>query len=119
MPSVGQAAVESRRTLGKEAGREVGGRRRATRSAQLNVKPNSFAMSKKRSGEVALPSVMSFSATRLRPSRPNVERLRVSATGRPFDVAVPITGPCTDTGYRIGVPLSVPASNVSNGRHTP
>ena len=60
--------------------------------AQLNVKPNWFAASKNRCGVVALPSVMSFSAPRLRPSRPNVERLRVSAYGRPPTVAVPMTG---------------------------
>ena len=47
--------------------------------AQLNVKPNWFAALQKRSGVVALPSVMSFSAPRLSASRPNVERLRASA----------------------------------------
>ena len=36
---------------------------------------------------------MAFSAARFRPSRPNVERLRVSATGMPLEVAVPIIGP--------------------------
>ena len=64
--------------------------------AQLKVKPNWLAAVQKRSGVVALPSVMSFSAPRLRPSRPNVERLRASAYGWPPTVAVPITGPCTE-----------------------
>jgi hypothetical protein len=47
-------------------------------------------------GVLALPSVMSLSAARFRPSRPKVERLRESAYGLPPIVAVPITGPCTE-----------------------
>ena len=66
--------------------------------AQLNVNSNWCAISKKRRGVRAAPSVMSFSAARFRPSRPNVERWRVSAYGCPPIVAVPITGPCTETG---------------------
>ena len=66
--------------------------------AQLNVNPNWLAARKNFFGVVALPSVMSLSAARLRPSRPNVERLRVSAYGLPPMVAVPITGPCTEVG---------------------
>jgi hypothetical protein len=54
-------------------------------------------MRKKREGEVAFPSVMSFSAPRLRPSRPNVERRRESAYGFPPTVAVANTPPCTVT----------------------
>src|SRR5262245_27517623 len=85
--------------------------------AQLNVKPNSSAVAKNCSGVGATPSVTSLSAARLRLSRPKVDRSRVNAYGRPPMVAVPMTGPCTDVGYRIGAPLSVPASNSMNGRH--
>ena len=66
--------------------------------AQLNVNSNSLAASKNRRAVSALPSVMSLSAARLSPSRPNVERFRVRATGCPSTVAVPIIGPWTDTG---------------------
>src|SRR6185369_3727546 len=63
--------------------------------AQLKVKPNWLAVRQKRDGEDALPSVMSFSAPRLSPSRPNVERFRERAYGAPPTVAVAKTFPCT------------------------
>jgi len=63
----------------------------------LKVNPNWFAARQKREGLDALPSVISFSAARLRASRPNVERLRERAYGFPPTVAVANTGPCTET----------------------
>ncbi len=86
---------------------------------QLKVKPNLFATAQKSSAVAASPSVMSLSAPRLSPSRPNVDRCRLSAMGRPSEVAVPITGPWTEVAKVIGIPSRVPASKVSKGMHSP
>ena len=83
------------------------------------MNPNWLAAFQNFRGVEALPAVMSCSAARLRPSRPNVERLRASAYGFPPTVAVPITEPCTDFLNFSALPASWPASKSFSARHLP
>src|SRR4249919_539466 len=77
VPSVGRRRSSPRARLGRRPDEKIAVAFREA-YAQLKVKPNWFAALKNFFGVDALPSVMSLSAPRFRPSRPKVERLRES-----------------------------------------